>query len=161
MIALSHRAARLSIGALAAFAAGTMAMPSNAAAPASSYWGRWSVEDTEAVFSARGREYKTIDIAPCGKDFCGVSVGPNGKCGPTLFRFLMKRAGGTELRGHGKWGTARKNVMIWLIEAEEGQQRNQFQLYLGDGYDLGERSANMPKFDALYRKSGVARCTAQ
>ena len=79
-----------------------LALPA-AAAPARPYWGRWTVAEDSPVFSSRGREYKTIDIAPCGKDFCGVSVADNGKCGAVLFRFLMKRADGQrELRGHGK-----------------------------------------------------------
>lgn len=161
MPALFHQTAALSIGLSVGLAAALAAAPA-IAAPNSPLWGRWQVEDRGAPFSVRGREYKTIDIAPCGKDFCGVSVGDNGKCGPVLFRFLMKRAhGNEELRGKGKWGTGRKNVSIWLFKAEPGRIRDQFQLYLGDGWDFGERSANMPKFDALYRKSGVARCTAR
>jgi hypothetical protein len=156
MFALFHRLGVLSIG---------LAVMVGSAAPAeaagSPYWGRWKVADPNAPFSSRGREYKTIDIAPCGKDFCGVSVGENGKCGPTLFRFLMKRADGKqELRGHGKWGSGRKNVLIWLYDVEEGD-RDGLQLYLGDGYDFGERSENMPKFDSAYQRSGVARCTAR
>jgi hypothetical protein len=158
MSALFHRTAVMSIG-LAAIAP---AAPLQAAAPSSPYWGRWTVAEAGTTFSSRGREYKTIDVAPCGKDFCGVSVGDGGRCGPVLFRFLMKRAGGTdELRGHGKWGTARKNVLIWLFDGDaEGAHRG-MQLYLGEGYDFGERSENMPKFDAAYRHSGVARCTAR
>jgi hypothetical protein len=158
MTALFHRLSVLSIG-LAGLA---LALPSQAAAPNSPYFGRWKVSGEKPVFSSRGREYKTIDIAPCGKDFCGVSVADNGSCGPTLFRFLMKRADGTsELRGHGKWGGGRKNVLIWLFSGEEAEDQRAMQLYLGDGYDFGERSENMPKFDAAYRKSGVARCTAR
>ena len=88
------------------------------------------VAGEKPVFSSRGREYKTIDIAPCGKDFCGVSVADNGRCGPTLFRFLMKRANGeTELRGHGKWGGARKNVLIWLFDSDDAHKG--MQVYLG------------------------------
>ena len=159
MTALFHRFAAVSIGLAATLAA---AAPLAAKAPDSPYWGRWTVNDKKAVFSSRGREYRTIDIAPCGKDFCGVSVGDNGRCGPVLFRFLMKRApNGDELRGHGKWGSGRKNVMIWLFDYEDGNLRRNMQLYLGDGYDFGERSENMPKFEAVYRKSGVARCTAR
>jgi hypothetical protein len=159
MTTLFHRAACLSIG-LAASAA--LTVPAQAAAPASPYWGRWTVADAGSAFSSRGREYKTIDIAPCGKDFCGVSVGDGGKCGPVLFRFLMKRANSTEeLRGHGKWGSVRKNVLIWLFDNEGQGAHKGMQVYLGDGYDFGERSENMPKFEAVYRHSGVARCTAR
>lgn len=158
MTALFHRMTVLSIG-LAGLA---LALPSQAAAPGSPFFGRWKVSGEKPVFSSRGREYKTIDIAPCGKDFCGVSVSDKGTCGPTLFRFLMKRADGeTELRGHGKWGGGRKNVLIWLFDGDAPSDQGAMQLYLGDGYDFGERSENMPKFDARYRKSGVARCTAR
>jgi hypothetical protein len=168
MPALFHRAALLSIAtlAMAALALSSPAKTAVAATPTSAaakpFWGRWQATDTTAVFSSRGREYKTIDIAPCGKDFCGVSVGPNGRCGPVLFRFLMKRANGeTELRGHGKWGSARKNVLIWLFDGDDDGDHQRMQLYLGEGYDFGERSENMPKFDATYRHSGVARCAAR
>lgn len=157
MPALSHRLAALSIG----LAALGLALPA-AAAPARPYWGRWTVAEDSPVFSSRGREYKTIDIAPCGKDFCGVSVADNGKCGAVLFRFLMKRADGqSELRGHGKWGPARKNVLIWLYDSSEAGSNDALELYLGDGYDFGERSENMPKFHANYRKAGAARCTSR
>lgn len=160
MTALFHRAALMSIG----LAALSIAVPATAAAPGSPFWGRWKVTSNgdAPVFSSRGREYKTVDIAPCGKDFCGVSVKDNGQCGPVLFRFLMKRANGeSELRGHGKWGTGRKNVLIWLFDADNDDGHQRMQLYLGEGYDFGERSANMPKFDAAYRHSGAAKCKAR
>jgi hypothetical protein len=148
----------LSIG-LAALAAASGA---NAAAPGSPYWGRWTVADEHPVFTAKGREYKTIDIALCGKDFCGVSVNDKGQCGATLFRFLMKRAAGTdELRGHGKWGTARKNVMIWLYQSDDPKEKSSMELYLGDGYDFGERSDNMPRFHGNYHNAGTATCKAR
>ncbi|HOB15117.1 MAG TPA: hypothetical protein PKN09_12810 [Novosphingobium sp.] len=159
MRALSHPIATLSIA--LGLVSGLPAAAS-AATPASPYWGRWTVADRGAAYSSRGREYKTIDIAPCGKDFCGVSVADNGKCGPVLFRFLMKRADGKdELRGHGRWGSARKNVLIWLFDDDQGRSNQRMKLYLGDGYDFGERSENMPKFEAEYRRSGVARCKAR
>ena len=158
MTALFHRLATMSIG----LAALNLAVPAIAAAPGSPYWGRWKEAGDKQTFSSRGRDYKTIDIAPCGKDFCGVSVKENGQCGPVLFRFLMKRANGeTELRGHGKWGSGRKNVTIWLFRGEQGEGHRRMQIYLGDGYDFGERSANMPKFDSTYRHSGAARCKAR
>ncbi len=160
MTVLFHRTALMSIG-LAALA---LAAPVSAEAGGSPFWGRWKVasDGDVPVFSSRGRDYKTIDIAPCGKDFCGVSVKDNGQCGPVLFRFLMKRANGeTELRGHSKWGNGRKNVLIWLFDGDENGGHQRMQLYLGDGYDFGERSANMPKFDAAYRHTGAARCKAR
>lgn len=134
-----------------------------AAAPTSSpYYGRWAVSEERPAFSARGREYKTIDIAPCSRDFCGVSVADSGACGPTLFRFLAKRASGEgELRGHGKWGAARKNVLIYTYDDDSTPGAKGLQLYLGDGYDFGERSENMPKFESFYRRTGHARCAAR
>lgn len=160
MTTLFHRIALLSIG----LAGLTLAVPTSAEAAGSPFWGRWKVTSNgdAPVFSSRGREYKTIDIAPCGKDFCGVSVKEGGQCGPVLFRFLMKRADGKdELRGHGKWGTGRKNVLIWLFDGDANEQHQRMQIYLGEGYDFGERSANMPKFDAAYRHSGAAKCKAR
>ena len=155
MTSLFHRAAAMSI----VLTGLGLAVAAQAAAPASPYWGRWTVDDAEAVFTARGREYQTIDIAPCGKDFCGVSVAANGKCGPTLFRFLMKRAGGEEaLRGKGKWGRDRKNVQIWLYNSEEPTEPKVMELYLGDGHNFGERSGSMPRFHANYKPAGASKC---
>lgn len=138
--------------------------PALAAAPASSpYYGRWIVSEERPVFTARGREYKTIDIAPCGNDFCGVSVADKGQCGPVLFRFLGKRANADEwLKGHGKWGKDRKNVVIYSYDDDSTKPITRtLELYLGEGYDFGERSDNMPKFHANYQKTGAARCKAR
>lgn len=155
MMSLFHRAAALSI----VLTGLGLAAAAQAAAPASPYWGRWTVDDAEPVFTARGREYQTIDIAPCGRDFCGVSVAANGKCGPTLFRFLMKRAGGQEaLRGKGKWGRDRKNVQIWLYNPAEPTEPKIMELFLGDGHNFGERSGSMPRFHANYKPAGASKC---
>ncbi len=154
-MSLFHRAAALSI----VLTGLGLAAAAQAAAPASPYWGRWTVDDAEPVFTARGREYQTIDIAPCGRDFCGVSVAANGKCGPTLFRFLMKRAGGQEaLRGKGKWGRDRKNVQIWLYNPAEPTEPKIMELFLGDGHNFGERSGSMPRFHANYKPAGASKC---
>lgn len=130
------------------------------AAPTSPYYGRWTVEDPQAPFSTRGREYKTVDVAPCGNNFCGVSVGANGRCGPVLFRFLGANRNAEMLKGHGKWGSARKNVIIYPYETEHKGVTN-FSLMLGDGYNIGGRSGNMPKYEAEYIRSGAARCTVR
>jgi hypothetical protein len=142
------------------------ATASAAGAPASSrYYGRWTVGEERPVFTARGREYKTIDIAPCGNDFCGVSVADGGRCGAVLFRFLGKRArdeDAQDLRGHGKWGSARKNVLIYAFDDGEGAAaKRQLGLYLGDGYDFGERGGSMPKYHADYVRKSAAQCTAR
>ena len=98
-----------------------------------------------------------IDIAPCGRDFCGVSVADNGSCGSTLFRFYSRRQANSRLEGHGLWGTVKKDI---TIESYEGENPgvHAIDLYLGRGHDFGERSDNMPKFHAEYRRSGEARC---
>ena len=151
---------RLSIIPLAAATLATAA-PAAAGPPASLYDGRWTVSEDKPVFTARGRMYKTIDIAPCGRDFCGVSVDDGGKCGPMLVRFLGKNAAAESLRGHGKWGGEQKNVVIFSYGAGDGGDNQGFELYLGDGYNLGRRSANMPKFHAEYRRLGAAKCTVR
>ena len=156
MKALFHSIAALSIGLFAA-------IPALAAAP-SPYYGRWTVKEAKPEWTAKGRMYRTIDIAPCGRDFCGVSVGDKGSCGPMLFRFLAKHAGGNDaLHGHAKWGTQTKNVQIetWETPAESWPGGREIDLYVGDGHDFGDRSENMPKFHGEYKRIGNARCTAR
>jgi hypothetical protein len=164
MATLSQSLLRLSMPLLCVAVAGSAA-PVQAGAPGTAktpYYGRWTVDEERPVFTARGRLYKTIDVAPCGKDFCGVSVADNGACGTVLFRFLGKRAeGGDTLRGHGKWGADKKNVVIYSYEDAELPGGNSFELYLGDGHDFGERSGSMPKFHANYKRLGGAKCAAK
>jgi hypothetical protein len=135
--------------------------PVAAAAPgsATSYHGRWTVAEDRPVFTARGKLYKTIDIAPCGKDLCGVSVGDRGQCGTALFRVLARNIHDYTLSGRGKWGNEQKNVVINTYDGDDANSN--FELYLGDGHSFGERSGSMPKFHAEYRRTGKARCTAR
>lgn len=159
---LSHSQVRLSISLLGA---GTLALASHAgqaAAPSGSpYYGRWQVEDAQARFSARGRPYKTIDIAPCGRDFCGVSVDDRGTCGATLFRFLTKHGdGNSRLQGHGAWGTLKKNVTIDYYQTDAAPGKG-LELNLGNGWDFGERGGSMPMFNAAYTPRGDAQCRAR
>lgn len=156
MAILSQSLVRLSMLAALAAALIVPVMPAAAGSPSSPYYGRWTVNEDRPVFTARGRQYKTIDVAPCGRDFCGVSVDDGGKCGPVLFRFLGIHANIETLRGHGKWGTEQKNIVINSYGG--GADSDGFELFLGDGYNLGERSGNMPKFHAEYRRLGGARC---
>jgi hypothetical protein len=163
MSILSHFQSRLSIGlligALAIAGAGAgQTLAAAASAKPSPYFGRWTVDEDRPVFTVRGRAYKTIDVAMCGKDFCGVSVDAKGQCGATLFRFLGKRLYADRLQGHGKWGDAKKNVVIYNNDNPETPIADGFGLYLGDGYNFGDRSDNMPKFHALYRRLGGAKC---
>lgn len=158
---LSHSLALLSIAAAALASAPALSAP----AANSPYYGRWTVSEDRPVFTARGRAYKTIDIAPCGNDFCGVSVADNGACGGVLFRFLSKHADGQSvLFGHGKWGKSRKNVQIANYEGYVeggGPGPRMIELYLGDGYDFGGRSDSMPTFHAEYRRTGGATCRSR
>lgn len=163
MKTLFHRLAGLSIGA-GIFAAAMLGLPATAQAPASSSWyGRWIISEDRPAFTSRGRAYKTIDIAPCGKDFCGVSVADDGKCGTVLFRFFGYRAKeDSYLQGHGKWGSVRKNVVIYSYDVSEGGPAKwEIELYLGEGYDFGGRSENMPKFHGVYRRDAAAQCLSR
>ena len=126
----------------------------------SPYYGRWTVDEKQPVFTPRGMQYKTVDIAECGNDFCGMSIGPKGQCGPTLFRFVRIHVdGSTMLRGHGVWGSVKKNMTIESFR-EAGARENKLELYLGDGHDFGGRSDNIAKFHGTYRRDGAARCKA-
>ncbi len=166
MLALFHSGLRLSMK-LAGVAAvlccsGPLLARTPPEASASPYFGRWTISENRPAFTARGRSYKTIDIAPCGRDFCGVSVDDRGSCGTVLFRFLWAHRGGEDaLRGHGRWGDARKNLLIYTTESGEGAVgETGIKLYLGDGYDFGDRSGNMPRFQGSYRRLGPAHCAA-
>jgi len=162
MSKLSHRAARLSMLPAVAVAITVIGTAAAGATARNAYVGRWTVSDDKPAFSARGQYYRTIDLAPCGKDFCGVSVGKDGTCGPILFRFLAKTvAKGQGLVGHGRWGNATKNVEIWAAFEKESQGGRYLSLNLGDGHDFGERSGNMPKFSAGYSPAGQAHCVAR
>ena len=158
MTRLSQSIRRLSIVSLyVAMLAPTMA----SAKDASLYYGRWTVSEDRPVFTVRGAAYKTIDIAACGRDFCGISVDDKGRCGPLLFRFLGKHAATETLRGHGRWGSEQKNVVIMSYGASDNGENLGFELYLGDGYSLGSRSGSMPKFHAEYKRLGASRCVAR
>ncbi len=128
-------------------------------ASASPYFGRWQVNDPEARYSARGRVYKMIDIAPCGRDFCGVSVSDSGQCGQTLFRFYSRNRGNSRLMGHAVWGTGKKDLTI--DSYGESASEAGLDLYIGNGHDFGERGGSMPMFNASYEKRGTAQCRSR
>jgi hypothetical protein len=170
-----HSRARLSItlsitlamGVAASWAALSPAQAGSAKAgpaPAGSSWyGRWTIDEENPVFSSRGRLYRTIDVAPCGKDFCGTSVGAKGVCGPVLFRFLGWRAkDAEELRGHGSWGKAKKKAQLFLYDRYEDGSDNAsgktLDLYLGNSWDFGGRSDSMPAFHGTYRRTAPGSC---
>lgn len=124
------------------------------------YFGRWTVSDDKPVFTAKGKLYKTVDIAPCGNDFCGVSVDDKNQCGPTLFRFLTIHAKNEQLVGHGLWGDARKKIEIDYVKPEA--DKPYVMLGLGaDDMDFTGREGSMPTYQANYKTTGQATCMAK
>ena len=123
----------------------------------SQYFGRWTVSDDKPVYTAKGRHWKTFDVARCGADFCGVAVDDKQNCGETLFRFLTIHAGNDELVGHGLWGSEKKKLMIDFIKTEGSPDS----LYLGVGnsdMDLSAREGSMAIFEANYKRLSGATC---
>jgi hypothetical protein len=130
----------------------------NAAAAGETKWnhfGRWTVDDPTDKFSANGRLYRVIDIAPCGKDFCGVSV-EGGACGATLFRFFSTHGKDDALTGHGKWGADQKKLFVAV-----GVDAPTMTISLGGPtFDPESRSGSVPTFTADYHRIGDAQCKA-
>ena len=123
------------------------------------YYSRWTVSDDKPAFSAKGKFYKTIDLSPCGKDFCGVAVDEKNKCGPTLFRFFTTHAKDEELSGHGVWGSTKKKLVIGYVTPSDAKPY----MYLGlgaDDMDFGGREGSDPIFSANYKTVGSAVCKA-
>lgn len=124
------------------------------------YYGRWTLSDEKPVYSSKGISYKTIDIAPCGKDFCGVSVGEDSACGTTLFRLPTTPSTDEVFAGHGKWGKVEKTLQLNFAMMEDDQPY----LYVAlgsDDMDITGREGSIPTFDAEYRLEGEAACTAE
>lgn len=135
---------------------------SSAQAGDSPYYGRWTSAEDNPKFSSKGIMYKTFDVAPCGKDFCGVSVSDSGECGPTLFRFLTIHANNDSLKGHALWGNQKKNLEMSTYQVADDQNNTttQLQVDLGDGHDFGSREGSEPMYDSFYKRTGDASCTA-
>lgn len=131
-----------------------------AKAESSIYFGRWTESEDKPVFSSKGKLYKTVDIAPCGADFCGVSVSDNGTCGQILFRFLMIHANTEYLTGHGRWGTEKLKVILTPNNTDTNKKG--LLIGLGDqSFDFEGREGSMPKFRGEYINAGAASCSAQ
>lgn len=124
------------------------------------YYGRWTVNDEEPAYSSKGTLYKTIDVAPCGKDFCGVSVADDNSCGQVLFRFLTTQADDEDLVGHGKWGKASKKLQLGYTTLEN-ETPNLYLALGADDMDLMGREGSLPTFQAGYKRSGEVACTAE
>lgn len=124
------------------------------------YYGRWTIGDDKPAYSSKGILYRTIDIAPCGADFCGVSVAKDDSCGDVLFRFLTSHAADEELVGHGKWGKAKKKLQLGYGTVEN--ETPYMYLALGaDDMDLSGREGSIPTFQAGYVRHGEVTCTTE
>ena len=124
------------------------------------YYGRWTVSDDKPAYSSKGILYKTIDIAPCGNDFCGISVADDNSCGKTLFRFFTTHAADEELTGHGKWGEAKKKLQMGY--AKPDNETPYLYVAVGsDDMDITGREGSIPTFQANYKNLGQASCTAE
>lgn len=157
MFEIGHRAMFILPATLALALAGASAAHAVEISP---YFGHWTQTVLDTPASAKGKLYRSIDVAPCGKDFCGVSVADDGSCGPTLFRFLTIHASDEELKGHGKWGDAKKIVVIDYVKAEG--EEPYVMLGLGEpDLDFTGREGSMPTFQANYAVKGTAHCTAK
>jgi hypothetical protein len=122
-------------------------------------YGRWAVNEKRPVFTARGRLYKTIDVSPCGRGFCAVSVSDDGKCGVLLARFpKVTRDWLDGVYGRGKWGAGQQDIVIYDNSDAQRPNYRSIGVSLGDGIDFGSRGGNMPKFEATYDRLGNARC---
>ena len=123
------------------------------------YYGRWTVSDDKPAYSSKGILYKTIDVAPCGNDFCGVSVGDDNSCGQVLFRFFTTHADDEDLFGHGAWGKTKKKLQLGYAMSETDTPY----LYLAlgaDDMDMSGREGSIPTFQANYEHVGDVACTA-
>lgn len=141
---------------LSLFAALVLATPA-ARAEDSHYFGRWTVSDDKPAFSAKGKIYKTFDVAPCGKDFCGISVSEKDICGETLFRFLTVHENNDEITGHGRWGTVKKKLTVGIAKPD-GLPSYMFLGLGNDDMDFTGREGSIPSFQANYKHMGDAVC---
>ncbi len=130
-----------------------------AKADTSPYFGRWINSEDKPRYSSKGILYKTIDIAPCGKDFCGVSVSDSGTCGATLFRFLTIHANNEFLEGHGKWGSSKLKVQ--LVRNRNEKDEPNLLIGLGDKtFDFEGREGSMPTYRGDYKRISESTCKA-
>lgn len=154
MVRRTHMVASLTLG-LALGLSGNLAH-----AATDEYYGRWTVSDKKPAYSSKGILYKTIDIAPCGNDFCGVSVGDDNACGEVLFRFLTTHTADEDLFGHGKWGKYKKTLQLGYAKPED--EASYMYVALGsDDMDMSGREGSIPTFQANYERLGDVVCTTE
>ena len=122
------------------------------------HYGRWTVSDDKPAYSSKGVLFKTIDIAPCGNDLCGVSVADDNSCGKLLFRFLAPDTADEELVGHAKWGKTKKKLELGYDNSDN--ETPSMYLALGsEDMDLSGREGSIPAFQADYKRHGEVACT--
>ena len=146
----------------AAGASATGAAAVSASAAKSPYYGRWTVEEDNPVFTARGRLYKTIDVAPCGRDFCGVSVDDSGRCGVALFRFMGFPGESPEAKFVEDFMKARLERMEAVLAGREWLAAKRFtvaDLLMADVLRQLERFDGLTKYPAC--RAYVARMTGR
>lgn len=113
--------------------------------------------ERKGAHSAKGKLYKTFDVAPCGKDFCGISVSDKGSCGETLFWFLTIHENNDEITGLGRWGDVKKKLTVGI--AKPDGLPSYMLLGLGnDDLDITGREGSTPSFYANYKRQGDAVC---
>lgn len=139
----------------------TLSLSANLAhAAADQYYGRWTVSDKKPAYSSKGILYKTIDVAPCGNDLCGVSVGDDNSCGDVLFRLLTTDAAYDDLFGHGSWGKYTKTLQLGYARPEN--EAPYVYVALGsDDMDMSGREGSIPTFQANYERHGEVVCTTE
>lgn len=150
----THITARLALGLI--FGLGG----TSAHAAMDQYYGRWTIGDDKPAYSSKGILYRTIDIAPCGEDFCGVSVAKDDSCGEVLFRFLTTHTADELLVGHGQWGKAKKKLQLGY-DAPENEAPQMYLALGSDDMDLSGREGSIPTFQADYERHGEVTCTAE
>ena len=126
-----------------------------AATPKSVFFGRWETLEPHDKYSANGKLYRMIDVVPCGKDMCGISV-DGGVCGVTLFRVPVppNEAG---FGGDGRWG---RGTLGLVAQVMGGSPKDFLNISLGDKTaNLGSRNS-MPTYSADYHMTGKAVCVA-
>ncbi len=126
------------------------------------FLGRWTVDDVTRKFTERGNIYDTLDVVPCGKDVCGVSISKNGKCDGQLFRITPDASPDYPgLQGKGKWGNGEDVLSIFQTSAADGKANGRaMTISIGQRGNPMSRVASMPLFRARYTAAGEAKCSA-
>ncbi len=164
MIVLSHFITRLStcmVFALTAMISTTSLNAKDKPNTVHDYYGRWTIDEKSVASSVREKLYQTIDVAPCGSDFCGISVDTTGTCGVTLFRIRYTPPNdgfkGDKLNGSGVWGDKMKYIEVSVYNLPKPKKGRAFWIALGGKHNIASR-VDMPTFIGEYSLIGEAKC---